>query len=81
MLIVSLSGIDETVCSSTHAPYSYAASDILWGHRFADIIDRTPEGHQYIDFAHFHKTIPVNSQQSTWMRFNLDITDEIPSPK
>ena len=59
MLIVSFSGIDETVCSPLHAPYSYAASDILWGHRFTDIIDRTPQGHHYIDFARFHETVLV----------------------
>ena len=64
MLLVSLSGIDETVCSSLHAPYSYAASDIMWGHRFADIIDRTPEGHHYIDFAHFHETILIEETAS-----------------
>lgn len=59
MLVVSFSGLDETVCNSLHAPYSYAASDILWSHRFVDIIERTPEGHQYVDFARFHETILV----------------------
>ncbi len=60
MILVSLSGIDETVSQSLHAPYSYIDSDILWSHRFADIIHQTPEGHQYIDYAYFHQAIPVN---------------------
>lgn len=58
MLIVSLSGIDETVHQPLHAPYSYAASDILWQHRFADIFYSTPQGSRYIDYTRFHDVIP-----------------------
>ena len=58
MLVVSLSGIDETVAQPIHAPYSYAANDILWEHRFADIIHQTPDGNHYIDFKYFHDTEP-----------------------
>ncbi len=61
MIVVSFSGIDETVSQSLHAPYSYSANDILWSHRFADIMHQTPEGHQYIDYTYFHQAIPVNS--------------------
>ena len=59
MVIVSLSGIDETVAQPIHAPYSYAANDILWGHRFAEIFHQSPEGHHFIDFKHFHNTEPL----------------------
>ena len=59
MLVVSLSGIDETVAQPIHAPYSYAATDILWGHRFSEIIHQTPEGHHFIDFTHFNDTKPL----------------------
>ena len=59
MLIVSFSGLDETVAQSIHAPYSYAAQDIIWGHQFVDIVQQTPEGHQSIDFDFFHDTEPV----------------------
>ena len=64
MLVVSFSGIDETVSNSLHAPYTYAASDIIWGDRFVDIFDRTPEGHQYIDFARFHDTTSVTETEN-----------------
>ena len=60
MIMVSLSGIDETISHSLHAPYSYSANDILWSHRFADIIHQTSEGHQYIDYSHFHQAVPLN---------------------
>lgn len=46
MLIVSLTGIDETVAQALHARYSYGAQDILWNQRFVDIIHSTPEGHR-----------------------------------
>ncbi|MEM8831526.1 MAG: ion channel [Cyanobacteria bacterium P01_G01_bin.19] len=59
MLVVAFSGIDETVSQSLHAPYSYSAEDILWSHRFADIIQQTPQGHQYIDYTHFHQATPI----------------------
>ena len=59
MVIVSLSGIDETVAQPIHAPYSYAANDILWGHRFTEIFHQSPEGHHFIDFKHFHNTEPL----------------------
>ena len=59
-IVVSLSGIDETVSQSLHAPYSYNASDILWSHRFADIIYQTSTGHQYIDYTYFHQAIPTD---------------------
>lgn len=61
MLVVSLTGIDETVCQSLHAPYCYGANDILWSHRFADMIHQTPEGHHYLDYTSFHHAIPVES--------------------
>ncbi|WP_144864119.1 ion channel [Hyella patelloides] len=59
MLVVSLNGIDETVCQPLHAPYCYSANEILWSHRFADIVHQTPEGHHYIDYTHFHNATPV----------------------
>lgn len=59
MLVVSFSGIDETVAQSIHAPYSYAANQILWGQSFVDIIQRSPEGHHFIDYGYFHHTEPA----------------------
>ena len=60
MLVVSFSGIDETVSQSLHAPYYYGANDILWEHRFVDVINHTPQGHFYVDYSNFHQAIPNN---------------------
>lgn len=59
MLIVSLTGIDQTVSQSLHAPHYYGANDILWEHTLAEIIHKTPEGHIYVDYSNFHHAIPV----------------------
>ncbi|MBE9109220.1 ATP-sensitive inward rectifier potassium channel 10 [Nodosilinea sp. LEGE 07298] len=56
-MIVSLSGIDETVTQAVHARHVYQAHDILWDHRFIDIIHEIQGGDRYIDFSHFHDVV------------------------
>ena len=58
-IVVSFTGIDETVSQALHAPYQYGANDILWQHRFADIIHPTSKGHFYVDYSNFHDAFPV----------------------
>ncbi len=64
-LLVSLSGIDQTVVQSVHARHTYYASDILWHHSFKDIIHTvtledtdTRSSARYIDFSDFHEVEP-----------------------
>ncbi len=59
MLIISLSGIDETVAQVVHARHSYGANEILWNNQFVDIIHHTPDGHRYIDYNRFHDVLPL----------------------
>ena len=59
-LIVSLSGIDETIANAIHSRHTYAATDILFDRRFVDILSRTTEGHSYIDYTKFHDTKPIS---------------------
>ncbi|WP_445633396.1 ATP-sensitive inward rectifier potassium channel 10 [Nostoc sp. DSM 114161] len=58
MLMISLSGIDETVAQVVHARHSYGAKEILWNNRFVDIFHETPDGHRYIDYNRFHDVLP-----------------------
>jgi inward rectifier potassium channel len=53
-LIISLSGIDETVAHTIHARHTYAVQDIIWNARLVDIFYDTRDGHRYLDFSHFH---------------------------
>lgn len=57
-IIVTLSGIDETVSQTLHARHIYAAHEILWNMRFADILMLMPDGHRHIDYTRFHDVIP-----------------------
>ena len=59
MLIISLSGIDETVAQVVNARHSYGANEILWNNQFVDIFHHTPDGHRYIDYNRFHDVLPL----------------------
>lgn len=59
-LLVSLSGIDQTVVQAIHARHTYHAVDILWGHQFKDIFHLLDNGDRYIDFADFHTVEPID---------------------
>jgi inward rectifier potassium channel len=56
-----LSGIDETVTQVVHARHNYVPQDILWNHRFVDLVYKTPDGNRYIDYTHFHEVIPLQT--------------------
>ena len=61
-LLVSVSGIDQTVAQAIHTRHTYYAADILWNRQFKDIIHNVDEETdnpdttvRYIDFADFHE--------------------------
>lgn len=58
-IVITLTGIDETVSQTIHARHSFVASEILWEMRFVDIISRTPEGKRVVDYTRFHEVKPV----------------------
>lgn len=58
-IVISLSGIDETVVQVVHVRHLFNAEDILWNYRLVDIIHDTAGGDRYIDFTHFHEATPV----------------------
>jgi inward rectifier potassium channel len=56
-LIVTASGIDETIAQRVHARTSYLPDEILWGHRFVDVMGWTDDGSRVIDYRRFHDTV------------------------
>ena len=60
-IVITLTGIDETVSQTIHARHSFVASEILWNLRFVDIISRTPEGKRVVDYTRFHEVKPLES--------------------
>lgn len=61
-IVVSLSGLDNTVSQILHARHTYAAQDILWNHRLVDIFHDTTDGHRYIDYRDFHTATPLDKR-------------------
>ncbi|TMA35078.1 MAG: hypothetical protein E6J83_17810 [Deltaproteobacteria bacterium] len=58
-IVVSVVGLDESYAQTVHARHSYAAEDIVWNARFADVVVREPDGEVHIDYARFHDVVPV----------------------
>jgi inward rectifier potassium channel len=60
-LLVSFSGIDQTVSQAIHTRHIYYADDVMWNRQFKDIIHELEDGDRYIDFASFHDVEPLGS--------------------
>ncbi len=58
-VIVSMIGLDETFAQTVHARHIYQPRDILWGHRFVDILQREDDGGLSIDYTHFDDVVPL----------------------
>ncbi|QIR39758.1 ATP-sensitive inward rectifier potassium channel 10 [Tolypothrix sp. PCC 7910] len=59
-IVVSLSGIDETVAQVLHARHTYSATDLLWNYQFVNIMHETSDGHRYIDYQYFHDVVSLD---------------------
>ncbi len=57
VLVCSLTGTDDALNASITARHVYGAEDVRFGHRFVDVINRTPSGEVSIDYAQFHDTV------------------------
>ncbi len=56
-LFISLTGLDNTVSQVIHSPHVYLPEDILWNHRFVDIVKIRANGSYYIEDHNFHDVI------------------------
>src|SRR5271169_5988147 len=56
-LMVVVSGYDVVAAQTIHARKSYGHSDILFGHRYADILGTSEDGRLRIDYGRFHETL------------------------
>jgi inward rectifier potassium channel len=61
-LIVTVTGLDETMAQPVHARSSYLPHEIQWGHRFVDVIGWTEDGRRIIDYRRFHDTVPLQAE-------------------
>jgi inward rectifier potassium channel len=57
-LVVVVSGYDVVAAQTIHARQTYNHADILFGHRYADILGTSEDGRIRIDYGRFHETMP-----------------------
>ena len=57
-LLITVSGVDETMGQAIHARTSYGADEILFGRRFTDMFGYTETGRIAIDYTLFHESQP-----------------------
>ncbi len=62
-IIVTLTGLDESLAQTIHARHTFQAEDIHWDHRFADILLTNAQGRRIIDFNLFHSVHPLSTSR------------------
>ena len=60
-IVVTVTGLDETMSQSVHARTSYLAHEVLWGRRFVDVFTQTKDGRLAVDYRRFHDTEPLQA--------------------
>jgi inward rectifier potassium channel len=58
-LVVVVSGYDVVAAQGVHGRRSYDHPEILFGHRYADILTEMDDGRVRIDYSKFHDTVPI----------------------
>ncbi len=70
-IIVTLTGLDETLAQTIHARHTFDAENIHWNHRFADILLTGDHGRRIIDFNQFHIIHPISRPRELPSNHNL----------
>ncbi|HLK89552.1 MAG TPA: ion channel [Polyangia bacterium] len=58
-LQVQVIGLDDATMQNVHGGHRYFARDIVWGHRMADVLSETPDGHLLLDLRKFNDLEPT----------------------
>lgn len=60
LIIVTLTGMDDTVAQNIHTRNIYSIEQILWDARFVNVMSVDENGQRYVDYSHFHDVLPVD---------------------
>jgi inward rectifier potassium channel len=58
-IIVLLRGTDDTLADLVYVRHAYTPDDIVWNHRFVDVLSVTSNGRRVVDLTRFHDTCPI----------------------
>jgi len=64
-VVVTLTGIDQTLSQTIHARHSYVAEEVVFNARFADMISILPDGKRRVDYARFHEVVPLDPAKAS----------------
>jgi inward rectifier potassium channel len=60
-VVVTFTGIDDSLAEAVHARYLWTWNDVLFDHRFVDMLRRDDDGKRYLDLGPIHDTEPLTS--------------------
>lgn len=63
-ILLSMSGLDDTISQTIHARYRYAIDDVLVDHKFKDVIATHDDGTRSLDYGGFHDVVGVDDRGS-----------------
>ncbi len=58
-VLLSVSGLDETIAQTIHARYRYTMDDLVEDARFKDVIGTEEDGTRVLDYAGFHEVVAI----------------------
>jgi inward rectifier potassium channel len=58
-IIVLLRGTDDTLADIVYVRHAYTPDEIVWNHRFVDVLSVSPQGRRVVDLTRFHETCPI----------------------
>jgi inward rectifier potassium channel len=58
VLLLTVGGFDDNSAHALRARKGYSHDDIVWQHRYVDIMTGTADGKLFIDYARFHDVTP-----------------------
>jgi inward rectifier potassium channel len=67
-VLLSLSGLDETIAQTIHARYRYTMDDLVEGAHFKDIIATDEDGTRVLDYAAFHEVVATTAPPENTIR-------------
>ncbi len=63
-IIVSITGLDETLSQTIHARYSYIAQEVIFDAAFEDVLRRREDGRVEVNYHRFHDVKPLDASGS-----------------
>ncbi|MHA6204732.1 ion channel [Dyella soli] len=65
VLMLSITGIDETTSQSILARQQWRHQDWRWNHRYVDLVQDDGTGVSHIDYSVFHDVLPVDEDEDS----------------